>query len=236
MTDDRSPAFHSLPAEKVAELLSSDPARGLTAEEAAARLAADGPNRLKEQAKTPPWRIFVSQFQDFMIYVLVVAVIISAIEGQVPEAIAILAILLLNGVLGFVQEYRAEQSLEALKELSAPTATVVRDGVETEVAAETLVSGDIVLLEAGDRIPADARLLEAAALRVVESALTGESAPVRKDCVALADEHAALGDRRNMVFAGTSVAVGRGRAVVTSTGQSTEMGRIAELLAETAEG
>lgn len=240
MTDQRprtpSAAWHALsPAETIAEL-DTDASVGLSSAEAAARLEAGGPNRLAEKARTEPWKIFAAQFKDFMIYVLVGAVIISAIEGQVAEAVAILAILLLNGVLGFVQEYRAEQSLEALKELSAPTATVIRDGVEQEVNAETLVPGDVILLEAGDRIPADARLIETGALRVVESALTGESAPDRKDAAVALPAEAALGDRKTMVFAATSVAVGRGVAVVTATGQATEVGRIAEMLAETEEG
>jgi len=124
--------------------------------------------------------MFVAQFNDFMIWVLLAAVVISALEDQVLEAIAITAILLLNGILGFVQEYRAEQALEALKQLSAPSATVVRDGVEKEIPAAELVPGDIVLLEAGDKVPADGRLVEAAALRVEEASLTGESAPASK--------------------------------------------------------
>ncbi len=232
---DAKPVWHSMNTEDVKACLLTDLERGLTADGVAERLAEHGPNRLEETHRTPPWRIFASQFKDFMIYVLVVAVIISALEGQIPEAIAILAILLLNGVLGFVQEYRAEQSLEALKELSAPTATVIRDGVESEVPAEELVPGDVVLLESGDWVPADGRLVETAALRVIESALTGESSPVRKDAESVVDDDAALGDRRGMVFAGTSVAVGRGRFVVCATGQHTEMGHIADLLAGTAD-
>ena len=197
------------------------------------RLTANGPNRLDEKPKTPAWRLFVSQYNDFMIYVLLFAVGISAFEGQVPESIAILAILLLNGVLGFVQEYRAEKALDALKQLSAPIATVIRDGAESDIPAEQLVTGDIVLLEAGDKVPADGRLAEAAALRVVESALTGESKPARKRAEAVPEPDAPLGDQRDMVFAGTAVAVGRGRMIVTATGQATEMGKIADLLAAT---
>lgn len=225
--------WHSLPADEVLARLSVSVTAGIDSAEAAIRLSAVGPNRLEEKRSTPPWRLFVSQFQDFMIYVLLAAVVISAVEGQLVEAVAILAILLLNGVLGFAQEYRAEQALEALNELSAPTATVIRSGVEIEVRAEDLVPGDVVLLEAGDRIPADGRLVEAAALRVVESALTGESEPVRKHSDPVEGDHVALGDRRDMVFAGTAVAVGRGTMVVIGTGQSTEMGRIARLLAQT---
>ncbi len=242
MTQPHSPAattrnefavWHALAVSEVAERLSSDPELGLSTAEAEVRLAANGPNRLDEKPKTPAWRLFVSQYNDFMIYVLLFAVGISAFEGQVPESIAILAILLLNGVLGFVQEYRAEKALDALKQLSAPIATVIRDGAESDIPAEQLVTGDIVLLEAGDKVPADGRLAEAAALRVVESALTGESKPARKRAEAVPEPDAPLGDQRDMVFAGTAVAVGRGRMIVTATGQATEMGKIADLLAAT---
>ncbi|NTW29219.1 MAG: cation-translocating P-type ATPase [Coriobacteriia bacterium] len=232
-TDTTSPAWHTLPASEAAGTLGTDPVAGLTNAEAQQRLSTVGPNRLSGKARTPAWRLFLSQYQDFMIYVLVVAVVIAAFEGQVAESIAILAILLLNGVLGFVQEYRAQHALEALQELSAPAATVIRDGVERQLPAEELVPGDIVLLEAGDKVPADGRLLEAVALRIGESALTGESQPSSKDAEYLSAPDAALGDRLGTVFAGTAVTVGRGRLVVTSTGNSTEMGAIANLLAQT---
>ena len=224
---------HALPFSEVVGHLETDSASGLTAAQVAERVATFGPNILKGKGATPWWRILASQFKDFMIYVLVAAVIISAIEGQVAEAIAILAILLLNGVLGFFQEYRAEQSLQALEELASPTATVLRDGVEQEIPASDLVPGDVIVLESGDKIPADGRLVETGALRVVESSLTGESAPARKDAESVSQADAPLGDRRGMVYAGTAVAVGRGRAVVTGTGRSTEMGRIADLLEQT---
>ncbi|MDR3686445.1 MAG: HAD-IC family P-type ATPase, partial [Coriobacteriia bacterium] len=226
---------HTHPAEKVASALGADAERGLTAAEAATRFAAAGVNRLHEERVTPGWQIFLRQFQDFMIYVLVGAVAIAAWQGDVIEAVAILAILLLNGVLGYLQESRAQSALAALKQLSAPTATVVRDGVEQDLPAEELVPGDIVLLEAGDAIPADGRLLEAAALRVIESALTGESEASLKDAREVSPADAPLGEQIGMVFAGTAVAVGRGRYVVTATGQATQMGRIADLLAGTAE-
>jgi Ca2+-transporting ATPase len=227
-----STVWHSLGADDAVALLASDAGAGLTAAEAASRLASYGPNELKAAERGGALKMFLGQFNDFMIWILMGAVALSAIEGQVPEAIAITAILLLNGVLGFVQEYRAERAMEALKQMAAPTAAVVRDGVETSVAADALVPGDIVLLASGDKIPADGRLLEAAALRVEEASLTGESAPVHKHTDALADESLTLGDRSDMVFAGTSVTVGRGRVLVTSTGMATEMGRIADLLAE----
>jgi Ca2+-transporting ATPase len=204
---------------------------GLDPAEADRRLAEYGPNELRKAEKVPAWRMFLAQFNDFMIWVLMAAVVISAIEDQVLEAVAITAILLLNGILGFVQEYRAEQALEALKQMSAPTATVLRGGVEQEVNAVDLVPGDIVLIESGDRIPADGRLVEDAALRVEEASLTGESRPALKKAVHECELECALGDRTTMVFAGTAVAVGRGKYVVTDTGQATQIGRIADLIA-----
>jgi Ca2+-transporting ATPase len=239
MTDSAKPAgtdttrlWHTLTADAAVALLGSDPDAGLTSAEAAARLVSHGPNLLKPAERGGALRMFVGQFNDFMIWILMGAVALSAIEGQVPEAIAITAILLLNGVLGFVQEYRAERAMDALKQMAAPTAAVVRDGAETSVTADALVPGDVVLLTSGDRIPADGRLLEAAALRVEEASLTGESAPVHKHTEALGDPSLAIGDRTDMVFAGTSVSIGRGRVLITSTGQATEMGRIADLLAD----
>ena len=224
-------AWHTLEGEQVLADLASDATAGLTPDRAADLLAERGLNELTAQERDPAWRMFVAQFNDFMIWVLMAAAIFSAIEGQMPEAIAIGAILLLNGVLGFVQEYRAEQALEALQQMSAPTATVIRGSREIEVPSAEVVPGDLIVLEAGDRVPADARLIEVGALRMEEAALTGESVPVRKSVDALDDEDLSLGDRTNVVFAGTSVAVGHGLAVVTETGQTTEMGRIADLLA-----
>jgi P-type Ca2+ transporter type 2C len=226
---------HTLLGADVARELDMDPAFGLSAAQAAERIVRDGPNRLREEHATPAWQLFARQFQDFMIYVLVAAVLIAAWQGDIVEAVAILAILLLNGVLGFAQESRAQTALAALKQLSAPAATVVRDGVERELAAEELVVGDVVLLQAGDAIPADGRLLEAVSLRVIEAALTGESEAALKDTGAVSDADAPLGEQAAMVFAGTAVAAGRGRYVVTATGQATQMGRIADLLAETPE-
>ena len=224
--------WHLRDAARVVEEFGSDEERGLTVVEAAARLAGVGPNVLKPTAPTPPWRVFLGQFNDFMIWVLFAAVAISAFEGELVDAVAITAILLLNGVLGFVQEYRAERAMSALRELAAPSAAVVRDGAETRVGADAIVPGDVVLLATGDRVPADGRLLRAAALRIDESTLTGESRPASKVVQPIQDPEASIGDRANLVFAGTSVSVGRGRFVVTATGRATEMGRIAQLLAE----
>ncbi len=224
-------AWHTLGVDEVVRRLDTDLDRGLSHDEAAARLERYGPNELEPPSKTPRWRLFLSQFNDVTIWVLMGAVVISVVEGQAPEAIAITFILLMNGILGFVQEYRAEQALEALKSMSAPVATVMRDGVEQDVPATGLVPGDIVLLEAGDKIPADGRLARVSALRVEEASLTGESRPTKKSTDPLENADLPLGDRDDLVFAGTSVAVGHGSNVVTETGQSTEMGRIADLLA-----
>jgi P-type Ca2+ transporter type 2C len=222
--------WHAMTAEAVVSELRTDGSAGLTSAEAAARLASVGPNQLRPPERTPAWKRFLGQFNDFMIWVLAVAVLVSAFEGEVADAIAILAILLINGILGYVQESRAERAMEALRELAAPTATVVRDGRQQTVPAAELVPGDVVVLAAGDSIPADGRLLEAAALRIDESSLTGESVPGAKRAECLGDEGLVLGDRRDMVYASTSVATGRGRFVVTETGEATEVGRIAELL------
>ncbi len=226
-----STLYHVRTAEQVLAEFDSDPDLGLTGHEVLLRQERYGSNELRGSKSTPPWRLFLEQYNDFMIWVLLAAVAVSAFEGQTIEAIAIAAILVLNGVLGFAQEYRAEKALEALEQMSAPSATVIRDGREMDVPAIELVPGDVVLLEAGDRIPADGRLIEAVVLRLEEASLTGESLPASKVVDVVEDPEAALGDRLNSVFAGTSVAVGRGRAVVTATGQATEMGRIADLLA-----
>jgi Ca2+-transporting ATPase len=235
MSDAATPrpvGHHARAIEDVVVDLATDPVRGLASSEVARRWERYGPNELRPGVKTSPWKLFLSQYNDFMIWVLLAAVVFSAFEGQTADALAIVFVLLLNGLLGFVQEYRAEQALDALKQMAAPLATVLRDGRELDVPAVELVPGDVVLLEAGDRVPADARLLQVAVLRMEEAALTGESRAVSKVVEPISDPEAALGDRRNTVFAGTSVAVGHGRAVVTETGQSTEMGEIADLLAQ----
>ncbi len=228
----RSADWHAMDAADVAALLHTDPAEGLASDEASRRLDTNGPNQLRPPEKRSAWRLFLSQFNDFMIWVLMGAVLLAALEGQVPETVAILAILLLNGVLGFVQEYRAERAMEALREMAAPTATVMRDGLEQDVSAVDLVPGDLLVLGSGDKVAADARLVEAAAMRCEEASLTGESRPAAKRPETVDDPDTPLGDRRDMVFAGTSVAVGRGLAIVVATGQATEMGRIADMLAD----
>jgi len=228
-------------ADEVAAELGTDLRRGLTSAEAAARLQRYGRNELAEAAAVPTWRKLLAQFHDPLIYLLLVAVAVSlvawAVEGaeEVPfEAIVIAVIVVLNAVLGYVQEARAERAVAALQQMSAATAGVIRDGREERVPAAEVVPGDLLVLAEGDAVAADARLVEAASLTVAEAALTGESEPVLKD-VAVIEGPAGLGDRLNMVFNGTAVTRGRGRAVVTATAMATEMGRVAELLGGTEE-
>lgn len=219
-------------AEEVVAYLKSCPERGLTPQEVEKRLESFGPNRLQKKEPLSPWRLFFSEFTDFMVLVLLGAVVISGALGEWGDALTILAIILLNAVLGFIQEYRAERSLEALKELSAPQARVIRGGLVQNIPASQVVPGDLLSLEAGDRIAADSRLIQTIGLEADESLLTGESLPVEKDPAPLSlnlDEPG-LGDRKNMVFAGTTITRGRGLGVVVSTGMSTELGKIAGLL------
>jgi Ca2+-transporting ATPase len=229
---------HREPAETVVYALGSDVARGLTRAEAQRRLEQYGPNRLKSAPETPWWTRLLEQFQNFLVIILLVAVVISMVEWllQDPretdlpyEAIVIMAIVVLNALLGFIQEARAEKSVRALMALAAPEATVVRDGERQRVTTNDIVPGDIVMVEAGDKIPADARLIEVANLQTDEAPLTGESVPVSKKVQPI-DGDVGLGDRRNMLFSGTVATYGRGEAVVVATGMETEVGRIAGLL------
>src|SRR5687767_2898481 len=226
------------PAEAVVRELQSDVQRGLTQAEAQERLERYGPNELKGAAETPWWRRLLEQFENFLVIILLFAIVISVIEwllqdpreSALPyEAIVITAIVVLNALLGFFQEARAERSVRALMALAAPESTVVREGERQRVAAHEIVPGDIVLVEAGDKIPADARVIESANLRTDEAPLTGESVPVAKSSQAI-DEEVGLGDRRNMLYASTFATYGRGRAIVVATGMGTEVGRIAGLL------
>jgi P-type Ca2+ transporter type 2C len=229
-------------ADAVVADLGSDLRRGLSTGEAQARLAQHGPNELPSQPPVPAWRRFLAQFRDPLTLLLLAATVVSFVawlleaEEPVPfEALTILAIVLLNGVLGFVQENRAEQAVAALQAMAAPNARVLREGHAQQVPAREVVPGDVLLLEEGDTIPADGRVVESIALRAAESALTGESSPVAKDRASLADV-VGIGDRTNMVWSGTAVAAGRGRAVVTATGAATEMGKIAHSLQGEQEG
>ncbi|HEX5082573.1 MAG TPA: cation-translocating P-type ATPase, partial [Blastocatellia bacterium] len=200
--------------------------------EAARRLQQFGPNALHEAAAVHPFTILLGQFKSLVVWILIGAGVISGLLGEWIDSIAIISIVILNAVIGFYQEYSAERAIAALKKMTAPHAKVWRDGRVVVIPAVEIVSGDIIELEAGDLIPADARLLEAASLKSVEAALTGESDTVSKRAITLDQADAPLGNRHNMVFMGTSVAAGAGRAVVTATGMETEFGRIAGLLQE----
>ena len=206
--------------------------QGLSSEEAHKRLDQYGPNELKEKKKKTPFMMFLDQFKDFMIIVLIAAAIISGFIGELSDTIAIIVIVVLNAVLGFIQEYRAEKAMAALKKMAAPTATVIRNGFPENIPASHIVPGDVVALEAGKIVPADMRFIEAAQLKVEEAALTGESVPVEKHTKALHDEHLPIGDRKNMAYKGTFVSYGRGMGVVVATGMNTELGRIATMLQE----
>lgn len=203
---------------------------GLSREEASRRLSLFGPNELRATRRISVFALFLEQFNNILIIILLVATVLSAFLGHGTEAVAICVIVLFAVLLGFVQEYRAERAIEALKKMAAPTATVLRDGEEVELPAGQLVPGDVVLLSAGDKIPADVRLFETFNLRIEESALTGESVPVDKHALPIAGDGLPLGDRKNMGYAGTVATYGRGRAVVIATGMNTEFGKIAKML------
>ena len=235
------PDAATLKADDLAKLLGTDPQHGLTLQEAARRLAQDGPNELQATPRTAAWRRLLSQFQDPLIYLLLGAIVVSllawvfeGLHGWPVDAIVVAAIVLLNGVLGHVQEAKAHDAVAALARMSAPTASVVRGGQVQRVPSAQLVKGDLLVLAEGDATPADARLVRAAALRMQESSLTGESEAVLKDPAPLPDP-AALGDQLNMVFKGTFVAQGSGTALVVATGMATQMGAIAGMLAATVE-
>ncbi|MBA3850122.1 MAG: haloacid dehalogenase [Opitutus sp.] len=225
--------WHALATPEVAAALGAQP-EGLTEAEAAERLATHGRNVLPEAPRRAWWQVFAAQFRSPLIYLLFVAAVLALFVGDHKDAAVILAVVLLNAVVGAVQEGRATRSMEALRKLSALQVRVLREGREREVAAAGLVPGDVLRLAAGDVVAADARLLEATALEAVEAALTGESMPVAKNAGVL-PEGAALADRRNMVYSGTHISAGRGRALVVATGQETEVGRVARLTAGTPE-
>ncbi|MBI5025876.1 MAG: cation-translocating P-type ATPase [Nitrospirae bacterium] len=223
--------WHQKDIEEVIEHLKSSP-QGLSMDETKKRLEEYGPNVLKEKKKRTPFMMFLDQFKDFMILVLMAAAVVSGLVGEPKDTIAIIVIVILNAIIGFVQEYRAEKAIAALKMMAAPTATVLRDGMPVNIQASELVPGDIVLLEAGKVVPADMRLIEVAQLKVEEAPLTGESVPVDKHIKTLHDEMMPLGDRKNMAYKGTIVPYGRGTGVVVSTGMDTELGKIATMLQE----
>lgn len=221
-------AWHAMDVQAVREQVESTP-QGLSQQQAQQRLA-EGANELVHKKGKSTWALFLDQMKDFMILVLLVAALISGLLGEVIDACVILVIVLLNAIIGVAQQKKAESSLAALKEMSAPTAKVLRDGVEMSIPAREVVPGDVVLLEAGDRVPADLRLTQTVNLKIQEAALTGESLPVEKDANAILPEDAALGDRINMAYSSSVVTYGRGSGVVTGTGMQTEVGRIADML------
>ncbi|MBI2650588.1 calcium-translocating P-type ATPase, PMCA-type [Candidatus Woesearchaeota archaeon] len=209
------------------ELSTSD--KGLSQQEAEERLKQYGLNEIKEAKKISPWKIFIGQFNSVVIWILIVATIISAFLKEYIDAIVILIIVVLIAVLGFIQEYRAERAIEALKKLTSLVATVIRDGQKKEIDAKQLVPGDIIVLETGDKVPADSRLIEVFNLQAQEAALTGESQPVKKNTDVLS-EKMPVADMKNMVFSGTIVVSGRAKAVVAATGMQTEIGKIAAMI------
>ncbi len=221
---------YALTREAVTEHWGSHAKQGLSEELAAERFEEYGPNLLEEVVGVSPWRQFAGQFSEFIVLVLIAAAVLSGILQEWMDAIAILVIVVLNAILGFIQEYRAERALEALKKMAAPVARVIRGGEVRNVPAEELVPGDVIALEMGDLVPADARLLEDHLLQVDEASLTGESVPVKKRAEAVLAENAPLGDRCNMVYASTVVTYGKGAALVTATGMDTELGKIAHLV------
>lgn len=222
--------WHSPPFERIVEDLDTDVQQGLTCDQVAARRQQFGFNELLAAPRVPVWKKLLGQFQDLVIWILIIAAVISGAVGEWTDTAAILAIVLFNGIIGFLQEERAGQALEALRRISAPMAKVVRGGALSVVPARELVPGDCIELEAGDNIPADGRLWKSFQLHVQESALTGESAPIEKEEADELDTEASLADRRNMVYLGTVATAGKARMVVVATGMRTELGQIAGLL------
>ncbi|MFZ5916258.1 MAG: cation-translocating P-type ATPase [Chloroflexota bacterium] len=222
--------WHRLNVPETAKQLESDLSRGLAAAKAAARLEKYGPNELMERGGTPFWKMLLDQFNQFLIIILIISAIISFALSEWLDGGAILAIVIINAVIGVVQQGRAEQALAALKKMAAPEAKVIRDGHQITVPAGELVPGDVVVLETGNYIPADLRLIESVNLRIDEASLTGESVPVEKRAEEALPQDTSLGDRRNCAYMSTIITYGRGRGIVTETGMSTEIGRIAEMI------
>ncbi|MFY9974397.1 MAG: HAD-IC family P-type ATPase, partial [Chromatiaceae bacterium] len=227
---DSTPVWHTRSVPQTIEALGTDAEQGLTDREARARLAELGPNRLAERRRRSLASMLLGQFTDFMILVLLGAALISGVIGDPQDTVAILLIVLLNAVIGAVQEYRADRAIAALRAMSAPKALVIRDGAQVSLPTEALVPGDLVLLKAGDVVPADLRLIEAVELQADESALTGESQVVDKGEAPLDESDLPLGNRSNLLFKSSLVTHGRARGAVVATGMATEIGRIAELL------
>jgi Ca2+-transporting ATPase len=221
----------TLGTQELEAALRTDAGAGLTSSEAHERRRQHGPNLLQQQQGQTAWGLLLDQFRDFMIWVLIGAAVVSGVMREWVDAVAIVLIVVLNAVLGFIQEYRAERSLAALRKLASPTSKVVRDGQVAVLRSADLVPGDLIEIEAGDHVPADARVVQhTAGFRVQEASLTGESEPVAKGSQPLESAEVPLAERTNMLFMGTSVVSGRGRALVVSTGMETELGRIAGMI------
>jgi Ca2+-transporting ATPase len=226
--DQMSRSWHAKTSEETLKELGTSEA-GLSQTEVQKRLIENGPNELKKEKRSSPIKMLLKQFTDILIIILLIATGLSIAIGELPDAIVIIAIVAATAILGFVEEFRSEKAVEALKKMTAPTAMVLRDGKETKIPTHGIVPGDIILLYAGDKIPADARLIKSFNLKVDESSLTGESSPSKKN-IESCKEEVSLNDRENMVFTGTVVVYGRGEAVVTSTGMGTEFGKIAKMV------
>ena len=224
--------YHAMDTGEVINVINTDPQRGLTDYEAQCRIEEHGLNVLVEKGKTRPIILFLKQFVDVLIGLLFIAAIVSMIFEDWIDAIVIFAIVLINGIIGFVQEYQAERSLEALKQMVSKEVRIIREGNEHILDSKKLTIGDIVLIEAGEKVPADMRLLESTSLKVDESALTGESISLSKSAKQIIEVNAVIGDRRNMLFMGTTITYGRAKAVVVNIGMDTEMGKIAALMQE----
>ncbi|MBI4757473.1 MAG: HAD-IC family P-type ATPase, partial [Chloroflexi bacterium] len=222
--------FHSYHVSDVVAQLETHLHQGLTAEEARSRLAEHGPNEFQEHPRPGLWRMLLEQLNNFLVIILIVACLISFLLGEFLDGAAIMAIVVLNAILGVVQESKAERALAALKKMAAPNAQVIRDGHQVAIPARELVPGDIVLLEAGNYVPADMRLIESINLKVDEASLTGESVPVEKSAQVVLDREIPLGDRKNSAFMSTMVTYGRGKGLVLATGMHTQIGLIAGLI------
>ncbi len=227
--------FHSKSSEEVLKQFDTDFQNGLSKDEVELRLEKHGANELVAAESISPIRMFLLQFQDFMVYLLIAAALISVLFADWIEALIIVIIIVLNAILGFIQEYRAEAALEKLKELTGDDTLVIRDGVETRIDTRNLVPGDILLCFEGEIIAADARIFEASRLRIEEGLLTGESVPVDKSTNVIPNLKVPIADRTNMVYMGTTTVKGRGRAIVVGTGMNTQMGMIAKSTVETQE-
>ena len=230
----KAASWYSRTPEQVAADLEVDPATGLPAAKAAELLARNGPNALPEEKPKPGWRRFLDQYRSYMQIILIVAAVVSLVIKEWSTGVLLLALTVLNAVIGLRQEGKAESAMNALKSMMKATARVRRDGSEAQIPADQVVAGDVVLIAAGDEVPADGRIITASALQIDESALTGESVPAAKDAETLSGDELNPGDQTNIAFMNTPVTHGSGTMIVTETGSGTELGKISGMLAATA--